>query len=149
MGVTDLKDAATCTINAETNLICETTKITSLKFELMDMTPLASGDPVGLQKGFSIKDDSLHWSFPDFQTTESWRNMPKTGKKWKEFTKGAFTKEGDEMEREAQWGLWPINGPDAPPQIWSQLGCPGGRHTVDGKPNHDQLWVGTNKIVAL
>lgn len=53
------------------------------------------------------------------------------------------------MEREAQWGTWPIGGPEAPPQLGAQLGYPGGRHTVDGKPNHDQLWVGTNKIAAL
>lgn len=96
----------------------------------MDMTPIASSDPAGLQKGFFIKNDSLHWSSPDFQSTESWRNLPKTGNKWEEFTKGAFKKEDDEMEREAQGGVWPIGGPDAPPQLWVQLGCLSGRHTV-------------------
>ncbi|TID27675.1 hypothetical protein E6O75_ATG00442 [Venturia nashicola] len=52
---------------------------------------------------------------------------------------------GKSSRREAQGGLWPIGGSEAPPQ----LGCSGGRHTVDGKANHDQFWVVTNKMVAL
>ncbi|TLD39447.1 hypothetical protein E2P81_ATG00434 [Venturia nashicola] len=65
--------------------------------------------------GFSIKDDSLHWSSPDF-TTESWRNMPKTGKKWAEFTKGSSGGRRNHILQKLNDDIFPpIHGTNAPP----------------------------------
>jgi hypothetical protein len=131
-GTADLKNAASCSINAATNLVCDGKNIGAAPVlgGYVDMAPLSGvSGPTAINDGFSVDENMvLRWKTPKFA------ELPQVGKAIMEDQKG-----------EAQWGLLRLLGSLSSPQLYSQLGCPAGTHNG----LHSELIVGSNKVVPL
>lgn len=135
-GTDDLKKAASCSITSNNELNCDGKVIGAapvsggILTDYVDMAPLAGvSGPKAVTDGFSVDDQmQLRWKSSKFA------DLPKIGKAIMENQNG-----------EAQWGLLRLLGSFSSPQLYSQLGCPGGTHNGV----HSELIVGSNKVVPL
>jgi hypothetical protein len=143
----DLKEAASCSIHAETHLVCDGTVLgASLDRPEMDMAPLSPPKGTTLMTdGFSVDENmKLHWKSKDFPKLKQYKIVSAP--------LGALV-DGHSIGQggEARFGLFQsAMFTQGKPQLWALLGCPGGDHTTAaGQKGHDELWVGSAKAVPL
>lgn len=124
-GVTDIKDAETCSITAKTELQCGNYKVGAISF-LHDMVPLQQNTLQDITTGFSVDaNNTLHWKNNNFSRI-----------------KDMVAKQNGE----AQWALYPdSNGKKY--QLYAQLGCPNEPDATHSF--HQMMTIGTNKVVPL
>ncbi|KAK3049987.1 hypothetical protein LTS18_012648 [Coniosporium uncinatum] len=128
-GVTDVAQAASCSINANSQLLCDGKTMGANALGYVDMAAIgAVSGARAITDGFSVKDNQLHWASSKFAT------LPQVGATIM-----------NEQGGEAKWGLWKSGATRGQVKLYSMLGCPGGSH--DGL--HEEVIIGTNKIVPL
>jgi hypothetical protein len=134
-GVSDIANAAACSINAQSELICDGKKMGgNPTFGYIDMTPIAvASSASSITDQWSIDENNgLHWKSAKFAS------LPNVGsiimKSKAEGGQGG----------EALWGLMKFAFSPTP-MVFAQLGCPGGTHSG----LHAEVVVGSGKVVPL
>jgi hypothetical protein len=142
-GVTDIKEAETCSIDEKTQLVCGG--------KAMGVAPRAGGglDMAGIQPpsgakavttGFSVDANNVvHWKNDDLQ-----KELPAF--------KTAVETDAQYKNGEAKFGLFKSNMiTQGKTQLYFQLGCPGAKDQMAGTHYglHDPVFEGVAKAVAL
>lgn len=142
--------AASCSINEQTQLVCEGKQIgVSTSRKSTDMAPVAAGGDV--QKGFSVDANNvLHWKWSDAEVSKlpEFHTAVKSDPQYKK------------NPNEAKFGLFKSILTGNQVQLYFQLGCPGqkttGQDSAADHQNmgthgglHEAVYEGVAKVVAL
>ncbi|QDS73759.1 hypothetical protein FKW77_005129 [Venturia effusa] len=142
-GTPDVKNAESCVLNAETELVCGGKTIGAADSGMVDMSaikPAPSSNAV--TKGFSMDaEGTLHWGGQDLLKIPA-------------FKKAVTEAPEIYSNGEAKWGLFEMGGTT---NLYFQLGCPGsdgkyatpGTHSIMGMGVHNPVITGKNKAVPL
>jgi hypothetical protein len=150
-GVTDKAQAAACSIDEKTQLVCEGKPVgVSTTRTTTDMAPIAAGGDV--QKGFSVDANNvIHWKWSDAEVGKL-KAFQTALKSDPQYTKNP---------NEAKFGLLQskvLTGNQV--MLYFQLGCPGNpqegqapmadhQNMGTHKGAHDAVYEGVAKAIAL
>jgi len=145
-GVEDVAQAESCSVNAETQLVCGGKTIGVTPNGNLDMSQIKpTNDPNAITKGFSIDANNvLHWGGADLQKIPA-------------FKKAITEAPQIYSNGEAKFGFFSGSMTGGATQLYFQLGCPGsdgkydtpGTHSIMGMGVHNPVITGTNKVVPL
>jgi len=149
-GVKDTKDAASCSIDAKTQLVCDGKAMGVAQRPFvggLDMAPIAPAAANAVTTGFSVDSNNvIHWKNDDLA-----KELP-------DFKK-AIASDPQYKDGEAKFGLFNSTLTNGKPQLWFQLGCPGTpkkagdstpmEHTGTHGGLHDPVVEGVAKAIAV
>lgn len=142
-GTPDIKNAESCVLNADTELVCGGKTIgvgVSASIDMAAIKPAPATNAI--TKGFTMDaNGSLHWGGEDLLKIQAFKKA---------------VSEAPEIyaNGEAKFGLFEMAGTTS---LYFQLGCPGsdgkyntpGTHSVMGMGVHNPVHTGTNRAVPL
>jgi hypothetical protein len=142
-GVTDIKDAAACSIDEKTQLICDGKPqgVAQRAFGGLDMAGITPAAANAVTTGFSVDANNvIHWKNADLE-----KQLPAFKK--------AIAEDPQYKDGEAKFGLFQSNMlTGGKTQLYFQLGCPGTKamdHTGTHGGLHDPVVEGVAKAIAM
>jgi hypothetical protein len=142
-GVTDAKDAAACSIDEKTQLICDGKPqgVAPRAGGTLDMAGITPATANAITTGFSVDSNNvIHWKNKELE-----QKLPAFAK--------AVTEDGQYKNGEAKFGLFKSMLTGGKTQLYFQLGCPGtkGMENMGGTHGgaHEPVVEGVAKAIAL